>query len=111
MFLCLILAIRRAKDYSEASEVDAQLFSAADVGDVKLLQEMLKEGADVNFQHCAGSPLTRAARRGHVECVQALLDHAADINMSGNFNCQTCTALHAAASNGHYEVAQLLLGK
>ena len=104
------LAMERARDYSIASEVDAQLFSAADVGDVKLLQQMLEQGANVNFQHCAGSPLTRAARRGHLSCVQILLEHGADVNMSGNFNCQTCTALHAAASNGHYEVAQLLLG-
>ncbi|PSN30081.1 hypothetical protein C0J52_28075 [Blattella germanica] len=70
---------------------------------------MLLQGADINFEHCAGTPLTRAARRGHLECVQFLLDKGVDINLSGKFNCQTCTALHAAASNGHYSIAKLLI--
>ncbi|KAJ9590252.1 hypothetical protein L9F63_016639, partial [Diploptera punctata] len=102
---------RLAKDFSEASEMNGQLFTAADVGDVKLLQQMLEQGADVNFQHCAGTPLNRAARRGHLSCVQALLDHGANVNLSGHFNCQTCKPLHAAASNGHYEIAKLLIDR
>ena len=110
IILCFSIALRRAKDYSKASEVDAQLFSAADVGDVELLRQSLEQGASVNFQHCAGTPLIRAARRGHLACVEALLNHGADVNTSGNFNCETCTALHAVATNGHYQIAQLLLG-
>ncbi|KAJ9592338.1 hypothetical protein L9F63_001128, partial [Diploptera punctata] len=72
---------------------------------------MLEQGADVNLQHCAGTPLNRAARRGHLSCVRALVDHGADVGLSGHFNCQSCKPLHAAASNGHYEVIQFLIDR
>ncbi|PSN48140.1 hypothetical protein C0J52_23768 [Blattella germanica] len=104
-------SFKEAADNSQSSDVNGRLFSAADRGDVKEVEEMLLQGADINFEHCAGTPLTRAARRGHLECVQFLLDKGVDINLSGKFNCQTCTALHAAASNGHYSIAKLLIGK
>ncbi|XP_069672142.1 ankyrin-1-like isoform X2 [Periplaneta americana] len=93
----------------KASELDARLWKAADLGDLDDLTLALEAGADVNFQHSSGTPLGRAARRGHVECVRRLLAHNADVGMKGRFNCKSCTPLCAAARNGHLEVMRTLL--
>ncbi|XP_069672146.1 ankyrin-3-like [Periplaneta americana] len=93
----------------KASELDARLWRAADLGDLDDLILALEAGADVNFQHISGTPLGRAARRGHVECVRRLLAHNADVGMEGRFNCKSCTPLRAAARNGHLEVMRTLL--
>ncbi|XP_069672145.1 ankyrin-3-like isoform X2 [Periplaneta americana] len=113
----IFMALWRSKDIPllegdggvQASELDARLWKAADLGDLDDLTLALEVGADVNFQHSSGTPLGRAARRGHVECVCRLLAHNADVGLKGWFNTDSLTPLCAAARNGHVEVMRTLL--
>ena len=57
------------------------LMDAACLGDLKLLQQLVKEGADVNMQTLdERTPLMGAARRGHLDVVKALIGLGADVN-------------------------------
>jgi bla regulator protein blaR1 len=92
---------RRSTPYDKA------LFEAAKDGDISVIEELVKKGANVN---CAidgdGSPLIAAARNGNLEMVGLLLNLGADPNMavSGDGN-----PLIMAAREGHSEVVTLLL--
>ena len=51
------------------------------LGDARLLQRMLDEGADFNFGSANGwTPLLAAAWRWKLECVALLLERGADID-------------------------------
>ena len=57
------------------------LMDAACLGDLKLLQQLIKKGADVNMKTLEErTPLMGAARRGHLDVVKALIALGADVN-------------------------------
>jgi hypothetical protein len=50
--------------------------------------------------------LTEAVRKGHVDCVEVLLKHGADVNVVSNYGT---TALMRAAEQGHVDCVEVLL--
>jgi len=65
------------------------------------------DAADVNAQsNFQQTPLGLASLEGHLDVVQVLLEHGADVNLRGE---EGLTALHDAISNQHFEVMELLL--
>ncbi|CAL4190584.1 unnamed protein product, partial [Meganyctiphanes norvegica] len=64
-----------------------ELFAAAKAGDVPVVQEALKLGADINWQNPDGyTPLHVASSKGHSTIVKLLLNANADVNIaSGSF--------------------------
>ena len=89
------------------------LHLAARDGDVKRVDEILAQGADVNMQVRSGerrspewgsTPLHYAVRDGHVDVVKRLIEKGANVNAG---NDRGVTPLHRAIYNA--EIAKLLL--
>lgn len=75
-------------------------------GHLRLVQDMLDEGLDVNATRLGGlRALEFAAYHGHVSILSLLFEKGADLNYEGN----EYHAIHGAASNGHEDVVQVLL--
>ena len=58
------------------------LFTAARNNDSALASKLVEKGANVNQCFNNETPLTQAVKSGHIEMVQWLLNHGADIKMS-----------------------------
>ncbi|KAL5332362.1 ankyrin repeat-containing domain protein [Aspergillus crustosus] len=85
------------------------LDAAAAGGHVKLVEILLRNGADANKGGGAhGTPLRIATSEGHKDIINLLLDHGADVNaVGGYFGC----ALGQACYEGHDEIIRLLLSR
>ncbi|KAK5441925.1 hypothetical protein LTS15_011190 [Exophiala xenobiotica] len=89
---------------------ETMLMLAAREGHIKLVQLLLKHGAEVNatitkpFNDYANA-LQAAAVGGHVKTVELLLEARAEINAEGG---RHASALQAAAYYGHEKVVRLL---
>ncbi|XP_062586465.1 ankyrin repeat domain-containing protein 49-like isoform X1 [Saccostrea cucullata] len=82
--------------------------NAAANGDLTLLKQTLRQGANVNERSKDGmSPLALAAFWGYADVVECLLNHGADVNIC-NKGTQW-TALHCAAFQGHGKVIMKLM--
>uniref|UniRef100_A0A7S4NLX7 Uncharacterized protein n=1 Tax=Guillardia theta TaxID=55529 RepID=A0A7S4NLX7_GUITH len=86
-----------------------KLWEAASAGDMELLKEALKEGADVNAKRdsqlfCTSMHL--AAAGGHTDVIAHLAESGAVIDMP---NCLGSTPLHWAAACDREEACQTLL--
>lgn len=93
----------KVKSKKEAKE-KAQLNNAVQIGDIELLQKLLKEGASPNdpvFDDCL---LTRAIWRGKIESVRLLLKFDADPNPA-----KGCPPLLQAINQHNVAVAKLLI--
>lgn len=85
----------------------SELHTAAKNGDLKLVQSLIEEGADVNSTNVYGTtPLILASWEGHVEIVKLLLEKGANVNSADNVRS---TPIHKASEKGHIEVAKLLI--
>jgi len=91
----------------EEEEEEDTVHSAASNGDVEVLKELLKNGANKNEKDDEGrTPLHFAAGYGEVKCAELLLDAGAEVNLlDKNRN----TPLHYAAGYGRKEMVELLL--
>lgn len=90
-------------------ENNALIHCAAN-GDLDLVKQRLADGQDVNVKNDAGeTPLSQAAKYGHMGVVRVLLEHKVDINQINPDDDKDATALHNAAENGHDDVVRLLL--
>ncbi len=85
------------------------LGEAAANGDLKAVQTLLKNKADVNRANDDGTTaLFMAAQNGHFEIVKLLLKNNANVNLADSSGV---TPLYKAAQNGHFEIAKVLLEK
>lgn len=86
------------------------LAEVANNGRVDLVRTFLTAGADVRWTNDAGDgALHFAAKNGHHDVVEVLLEKDADLNAA--LNKDGTTALHEAAYGGHEAVVRLLLEK
>ena len=105
--LYLLLFLLSFSPVSRAAEERYPLHHAAAQGQEEVLQQLIREGHDVNMAGIAGyTPLIDAAYAGEVECVRLLLAAGADVNQTDNFHC---TPLAYAALQGHAACVKLLL--
>ena len=87
--------------------IDRSLFSASSVGDLKQMQALIAQGANVNVGlRGDGTPLIAAARNGDLEAVALLLGHGADPNQALR---RDGSPLIVASANGHHAVIQRLI--
>ena len=86
----------------------SELAYAARTGSIRPVRALLDRGAEVNaaFGHGGCTALQQAARlyRPDMAMVQLLLERGADVNAPGY-----TTALQAAATHGHFQIALLFL--
>ncbi|VDH91759.1 ankyrin repeat domain-containing protein 17 [Mytilus galloprovincialis] len=83
------------------------LYIASQQGNLKIVQTLLKNGAEKNSYIENGStPLYIASQQGHIDIVRLLLSHEADPNLSRE---NGCTPLHSACQEGHFDIVCLLL--
>lgn len=94
--------------FSESGIYDNTLWDASLVGNKKVVQMLLDQGADVNAQGKHGNALQVASLVGNEKVVQMLLDQGADINDQGGMYDN---ALHAALSERQEKVVQMLLDR
>ncbi|ORY96584.1 ankyrin repeat-containing domain protein, partial [Syncephalastrum racemosum] len=80
-------------------------------GKVDKIASLLKQGANTNIRDNEGwTPLHEAARHGHVEIAELLVQHGADHGAHANSKgADQDTPLHDATENGHEDVAVHLL--
>ncbi|KAM7403135.1 hypothetical protein PAMA_003855 [Pampus argenteus] len=94
---------------SRSDNGQTPLMVAAEQGNLEIVQELIRRGANVNFDDVdCWTALISAAKEGHIEVVKELLENNANLehrDMGG------WTALMWAAYKGRTDVAQLLLEK
>jgi ankyrin repeat protein len=84
------------------------LQEAAGKGDVAVVDQRLREGADVNAIDESGkTALHKAAEGGHKDVVGLLLQHGGDARLKSHGGCD---AFMAACDSGNLELVQLLFG-
>lgn len=97
---------------------DPPLIEAAEIGNIKEVEALLSQGADVNIKSGSGfrvsgdwlndnDALYRASEGGHTDVVRLLLGKGAKVNTANG--TWRWTPLSAAAWRGHTEVMQLLI--
>lgn len=84
------------------------LFFASEAGLTPVVRKLLASGVDVNTDCFYGTALQAAGAEGHLDVVEVLLEHGADLNAT---NEELGTALQAACAGGHASVAKTLVVK
>lgn len=92
---------------SHNKQLDIQLIESCLIGNIDIIEALIKDGADINSHNQEGvSPLMAAVSAGQIEVVNKLLECQANVNakdISGN------TALIYGALNGNSEIIEILL--
>src|SRR5215471_15859875 len=103
---------REILDFLLKSGAEHTTLIAATLGDEARIRELLR--ADPSRANaadpCWRRPLSGAASKGHTSIVRLLLDHGADPNAKEAI-CEGGLALHEAAANGFFEIAEMLVEK
>jgi hypothetical protein len=89
---------------------EKNLYLASNLGLLEEVKNILEKKPNVDCTDASfgNTPLLFAARHGHLEIVELLLDHGATINKPANTGN---TPLIEAAINGHLEVVKVLLAR
>lgn len=84
-----------------------KLGMASEMGDLVLVEKLLKKGVDPNFRNAASgvTPLGVASERGHLEVMGALIDAGASVNNPTN---EGVTPIHIACQFGPAAGVELL---
>lgn len=91
-------------------EFERGIWSAAQTGDVKRIEQLIAKGTHPNQTDKSGyTALHYAARNGHLEVCKLLCEHGACINATTKAG--VATALHRACTAGQFKVTQFLLLK
>ena len=96
------------KDNVLSKELFDTLNSKTSSPDVKKIEALIKDGADVNYkeEEKGNYPLLICARKGYDEIAALLINNGADVNLANDFGT---TALMAAARHDNYELCEVLL--
>ena len=85
------------------------LIDAAEEGNLDLIRKMVEMGVDVDaFDFPTGTALSAAAENNQIETAKLLIELGADLEKTDD-SPMPMTALFKAVSEGHYEMARLLL--
>ncbi len=108
-------------DFETKAEQTALMWAAAE-GHAKVVEELIKAGAEFRMRLASGfTPLLFAVRNGHIEVVRILVKAGADVTESidpapawrhpgyGARLRPGIRPLHLAVQNGHFELAASLL--
>src|SRR4051794_38541754 len=91
-----------------AADLNEDLLTAANKGDVESVEALLAKGADANAKNSYGaSALFFAADKGHLAVVKLLLEKKADVNARDTF--YKLSPLDFALSRGRKEIAKALI--
>lgn len=93
-------------DVMDEQSGESALAIAAGRGDVVAVKMLLEAGADPNHLETISWPLTNAARYGHADVVELLLDYDAETDSVDDTGE---TALHTAAAQGHEKIVEQLI--
>jgi ankyrin repeat protein len=100
--------VDKAQWQGNPSEVEKQLWMSAFYGKLEQVQQALQQGASPNFKGKGGfTPVVVAAVMGHLDVVQYLAEHGADINKRDNIRHKN--ALLGASFRSNDDVAAYLL--
>ncbi|GKY92051.1 hypothetical protein MPSEU_000176600 [Mayamaea pseudoterrestris] len=103
------LQFASASDIQQMSSPGARLVGAASDGDLKAIQNMLKDGIDVNFRDWDQlTALIPASSSGNLDIVKFLIKEGIDVNAKDK---DGITALMEASIMGHSKVVEFLLEK
>ena len=91
----------------DQEELNAIFITAAKVGDLDTVKDLLQFGADIHANN--DSALRLAARNGQTEMVQELLQPTCGFIQGADIHAMNDGALKYAAENGHTETVQALL--
>ena len=93
---------------AEYDDGDTALLIACWRGNKEIVELLIENGADVNYETDAYfyTALMRASGQGHAEIACLLLNHGANVNAEDDWQL---TSLMRAAESGHFEVVRLLL--
>ena len=106
--ILIISPALQAMDAAQQNEQRDKLFEAAYNGNKEKVEQLIKDGADVNAQGFAGeTPLMIAAKYSRRDICKTLIDNGADMNITDN---KEKTALTWAVRDGSKETWELLIG-
>lgn len=96
------------KDNVLSKELFDTLNSKTSSPDIKKIEALIKDGADVNYKEKekGNYPLLICARKGYDEIAALLINNGADVNLVNDYGT---TALMAAARHDNYELCEVLL--
>jgi ankyrin len=98
----------------ESLRRETPLHRAVDKKNLKAIESLLAQGADINSKDVNNeTPLGAAVYRGQKETVSLLLSHGADVNVAytGPYDLKGGIPLHVALRFGHFEIAKMLVLK
>ncbi len=102
------MAKNMTKKIQKLNRLNEDLLKAANTGDLQLLFNALKNGADVNYRNSIGfNPLYNAVKNNHAAAVILLLEHGADPNSIGPIGH---SALMLATDIEKTEIFDILVG-
>ncbi|MCT7546124.1 ankyrin repeat domain-containing protein [Aliarcobacter cryaerophilus] len=92
-----------------------QMVDSCNTGDLKIVKELIKAGADINEKDKnSWTPLHWASSNNHIELVKVLIKAKANLNEKATYSNDKegfsgITPLYASITQNHWEIAKLLI--